>query len=380
MTLHIFNPEHDIALAANLSNFTAPLAGRLLRHDLAFLPALWVEEGDLVLVDDVETAVRSLRELSTCFVPTLGTASTNSRYDEYQYLVQRVPIVGTTSVGPWGWDRALCAQLKRMGVHESLLPSDDWLQRVRELSHRRTAARLLPYLQMEGTVGEAFECSSVEDVAGLLQRYERLVLKAPWSSSGRGVRFLAGGEEALKSYAGWLHNILKAQGSIMVEPRYEKVMDFAMEFTATETGTQYEGLSLFATNNGAYTGNILATEEAKRELISRYYPVSLLDNVREKIISCLDLSDYQGPFGIDMMFVSAEDASKTSRLLLHPCVEINLRRTMGHVALALTKRVNPQADDSLIQEMTISFDGSHYRLSCQKATAAAAATLSESTP
>ena len=32
--LQIFNPEHDIALAANLSNFTAPHAGRQLRHDL----------------------------------------------------------------------------------------------------------------------------------------------------------------------------------------------------------------------------------------------------------------------------------------------------------------------------------------------------------
>ena len=380
MTLHIFNPEHDIALASNLSNFTAPLAGRQLRHDLGFLPALWAEEGDLVWVDDVETAVRSLRELSTSFLPTPGTMSANSRYDECQCLVQCVPTVGTTSVDPWGWDRALCAQLKRLGMKEEKLPADDWLQRVRELSHRRTAARLLPHLQMEGTVGEAFECTSVEEVAGLLQRYGRLVLKAPWSSSGRGVRFLSGSEEALKTYAGWLHNILKAQGSVMVEPRYEKVMDFAMEFTATESGVRYEGLSLFATNNGAYTGNILATEEAKREMISNCYPVSLLYNVREKIVSCLDLSDYQGPFGIDMMFVSAEDTSKGSRLLLHPCVEINLRRTMGHVALALTKRVNPQADDKLIQQMTISFDGSHYRLSCQKATAAAAATLSESTP
>ena len=31
MTLHVFNPEHDIALASNLSNFTAPHAGRQLR-------------------------------------------------------------------------------------------------------------------------------------------------------------------------------------------------------------------------------------------------------------------------------------------------------------------------------------------------------------
>ena len=58
MTLHIFNPEHDIALASGLSNFTAPHAGRQLRHDLGFLPALWAGEGDVVLVDDQEWAQR----------------------------------------------------------------------------------------------------------------------------------------------------------------------------------------------------------------------------------------------------------------------------------------------------------------------------------
>ena len=33
----LFNPEHEIALASNLMNFTAPKAGRMLRADLGFL-------------------------------------------------------------------------------------------------------------------------------------------------------------------------------------------------------------------------------------------------------------------------------------------------------------------------------------------------------
>ena len=39
MTLHVFNPEHDIALAYDNKYFTAPHAGRQLRHDLDYLPA-----------------------------------------------------------------------------------------------------------------------------------------------------------------------------------------------------------------------------------------------------------------------------------------------------------------------------------------------------
>ena len=30
MKLHIFNPEHDLALASNLSNFTAPFGQKMM--------------------------------------------------------------------------------------------------------------------------------------------------------------------------------------------------------------------------------------------------------------------------------------------------------------------------------------------------------------
>ena len=75
MTLHIFNPEHDIALASGLSNFTAPHAGRQLRHDLGFLPALWAREGDVVMVDDAEQAEREWHKLAHRIRTLLGTES-----------------------------------------------------------------------------------------------------------------------------------------------------------------------------------------------------------------------------------------------------------------------------------------------------------------
>ena len=72
MTLHIFNPEHDIALAANLANFTAPHAGRQLRADLDFLPALWAQEGDQVLVENPDHAAKQWKRLVSRLVPTPG--------------------------------------------------------------------------------------------------------------------------------------------------------------------------------------------------------------------------------------------------------------------------------------------------------------------
>ena len=52
--------------------------------------------------------------------------------------------------------------------------------------------------------------------------------------------------------------------------------------------------------------------------------------------------------------------------LLHPCVEINLRNTMGHVALILEQRYNPTGDDDIRGVMRVVYDGSNYKLRIEK--------------
>ena len=338
MTLFVFNPEHDIALAANLSNFTAPHAGRQLRHDLGFLPALWAGEDDVVLVDDVEA------------VPRTWKRKCKGRLVDKREL-GRLPL---EAVEPWGWDLALRAFLLRHGVDERLLPSEETIAQVRRLSHRRVAAALLPQLRVEGTVGEAAECEKREQVAEIIANYEEAVLKAPWSSSGRGLRFV----KRVDAVEGWLKNLLVSQGSVMVEPYYNKVKDFGMEFTSDGEGrVEYLGLSLFSTANGAYTGNVLATELTKQRILNRYIPTELLKEVQQRI--CKHLGEvfrgcYRGPFGIDMMVVRRDDGNG---FLLHPCVEINLRRTMGHVALSLSP-----CDDEVLRVMRIDYTNNNYKL------------------
>ena len=377
MTLHIFNPEHDIALAANLSNFTAPHAGRQLRNDLGFLPALWAQEGDRVLVQHEESALKAYRRVCHRLVKLGVSLITNYEFQIPKFTPHSSEIVirnsELTSIQPWGWDRAIRRELERMGMTASLLPAVEQIEQIRQLSHRRTSAQLLPLLQMEGTVGEAFECTAVEEVTELMQRYGRLVLKAPWSSSGRGVRFcdaarLVNNEELIMN--NWVRNVIKTQGSIMAEPYYNKVKDFGMEFEADAEGHIHSlGLSLFHTVNGAYEGNILATESVKCEMISRYIPISLLDSVKQRIVERLHLDGYVGPFGIDMMIVksigngnhNSQLSILNSQLLLHPCVEINLRRTMGHVALSISP-----TDDDIRAVMRVIYDGNHYKLKINK--------------
>lgn len=361
MKLHIFNPEHDIALASGLANFTAPHAGRQLRHDLGFLPALWAGGDDVVMVDDVEQAGREWRRLQHRAATLLATGRLLRANPRFTPAKQPVCSDQTAGVEPWGWNSALRAELLRRGVGEHLMPSLPQLQTIRQLSHRRTAARLLPTLRMEGTVGEAFECREGNEVERLLGQYGQLVMKAPWSSSGRGLRFLDVARTPFSMQARWFGNVVAAQGCVMVEPYYNKVKDFGMEFYSDGEGTiSYLGLSLFHTANGAYTGNILATETAKREMISHYVSDNLLCSVTERICDELSLvfnKQYRGPFGVDMMIVGTPGDG----FLLHPCVEINLRRTMGHVALALAP-----ADDDVVRVMRIVYNDNYYKLTINR--------------
>lgn len=335
MTLHIFNPEHDLALAGNIANFTAPHAARELKSGLGFIPALWASDGDAVLVEDRDYAAKALKRASI----QAEMAFADVLFVEPSDLTP----ISFSRIEPWGWDVTLCNFLLRHGVDKRLLPSLEQLDDIRMLSHRLTSGKLLVALShIDGVVGQSFMCCSLKEITDCVGRLGQAVIKAPWSCSGRGLRFVDGGDISEPHLCGWIKNMLNAQGGLMVEPYFKRVKDFGMEFFCDGDGSvAYKGLSMFDTVNGAYTGNVIATEEAKLEMISRYAPTELLQNVKENICSFMSVAlagRYRGPFGVDMMIVPRADGDG---FLVHPCVEVNLRRTMGHVALSLS----PNDDD-----------------------------------
>ena len=340
MTLHVFNPEHDIALASNLPNFTAPRAARGLRSDLGYIPVLWAEDGDAVLVDDAAYAERQMEDLSK----SLDVVLPNVRFVT-KALLRNLKL---SSISPWGWDKTLCCELCRNGVSAGLCLSQSELAIIRALSHRELGAKLLAELRVEGTVGESVVCHDEDDVIRYLEDHKQIVAKAPWSSSGRGVRMVRIGDYESK-LKGWVKNMLKQQGALVAEPYYNKVKDFGMEFFSDGNGTLiFCGLSLFRTEQSAYAGSIIAPEQVKQSLISRYISVDLLKDIKGKIQVVLAQwlkGKYKGPLGVDMMIVKDYLAGG---YFLHPCVEVNLRRTMGHVALSLSSIV---ADAKMVMQI-----------------------------
>ena len=346
MTLHIFNPDHDLALAANQSQYTAPHAGRQLRADLGWIPALWASEGDKVLVENVEGAREQARR-----------AGRYVRNVEFVTLRDVASWDAPIDVSPWGWNRALRHQLKSLGSRHLAMASEGQLSFIHQVSCRKWAARHLRARIVKSDERLVGRADYVTELAAVEDSPRPMVLKAPWSSSGRGVRYVT--EELTEAGRNWVGNVIAQQGGIMVEPYYNKVKDFGMEFSIDRDGVvSYLGLSLFATRNGAYLGSVLATEEAKREMLAQYVAPDLIDALirRTRYVMRAALKrKYVGPFGVDMMVIRQD-----GRYVVNPCVELNLRRTMGHVALALTpKPTEPQ------RLMRIGYDGSHYHLRIQ---------------
>ena len=341
-----------MALAADQPTMVAPHAARELRSDLSFLPALMAEDGDWVLVDNVEAACQAMRRVEQY-------AARVTFVTPRQLQVVRKDI---DEICPWGWDKMVKHQLAQLGFCEPLLPTDQMLSDIRAMSNRNWAAECLlaPLIDTDDRLcGRSGAVRDMATLDGQLADGRRYVVKAPWSSSGRGVRYV---EKSIftESLRNWVAHIIQRQGFIMLEPYYNKVCDFGMEFHADEGNVRFAGLSLFETTRAAYAGNLVAWEADKRSLLETYLPLDLIDSVQRQLETLLGAAlegRYTGPLGIDMMVVADEEG----RLLLHPCVEMNLRQTMGHVALRL-----PVPADGRQNMMRVLFDG-HYKFRIQTA-------------
>ena len=201
------------------------------------------------------------------------------------------------------------------------------------------AIKLLDELKnYEGVTGFSRLCDTYEEALLFIDRNKDVHIKSPWSCSGRGVKHICA-ETVTENELQWIANTIEKQHSVAAELTCRKVLDFAVLFVAQNNGrVKFHGLSVFQTTNSSYSGNILASDKEKKDMICKYISPALLHAVTMKIEQFMTEQiggAYKGPLGVDMMVC---ESAKEGEYLLNPCVEINLRRTMGHVALALARR------------------------------------------
>ena len=130
---------------------------------------------------------------------------------------------------------------------------------------------------------------------------------------------------------GWCRKTIQKQGAVIVEQRLEILQEFAMLFECTREAEQgkvsFRGYSMFYASNGAYKGNILASDEYIENHLIKWIPIEILHKLQKEIAQWLDKKlqgKYTGFVGVDM-FVCKDG-------MLNPAMEINLRMTMGLIA------------------------------------------------
>jgi hypothetical protein len=158
-----------------------------------------------------------------------------------------------------------------------------------------------------------------------IAQHRNVVLKAPISGSGKGIRWAA--ETLSHSDEGWCRNLISRHGCVVAERRLTLKKEFAMLFKVTVTDIIFCGYSLFYTENGAYRGNVLASDKFIENQLAELIPLEMLEKVKVELMGYLSrrvCGRYEGFVGVDQFF-SEEHG-------FNPVVEINMRMTMGLLA------------------------------------------------
>ena len=282
--MYIFNPEHDVCIANGDENFVPPRSA-------------------------------------------VGYAKENIDLSEHL----KRPNKQRRQIIPWGWNHSLKKRLINEGIDPDTLPSEEELQFIRTHSRREFALDVHSRLSCKDL--QVIEpdyrtvATSVSEIEGFISANGSVVLKSPLSGSGKGIRFVR--ESLSESDEGWCRRTLDKQGSVIVERRFEILKECAMLFECHHDGIDFIGYSLFESRNGAYSRNILASNEEIEYIIAEYIPRDTLIAIRENLTAILAdtlVGHYEGFLGVDQIIC------QTDSPIFIPVSEINLRMTMGLIA------------------------------------------------
>ena len=347
--IYFFNPTCELAVANGSVNYMAPAQLCKFENELSTLPWILASSQDIILADKVP---------ANQFTDQLETAG----FCLPNFLPAESALSDTTFIStkkgflfPWGWSpvaHKLLSPLKPGCCHEFLnSPVAEWCDVHRELYSRKTALTILQRITNDNHSENILSsndlpeiCTSHEQIIALQQKWGKVVVKAPWSSSGRGLQILRPNEYN-QTNRQVITGYLKQQGFVIVEPWHNKVLDLSFQFFSFGNGKiEYRGLTTFSTDHsGRYIGNYLQlqppdlTPELKEFLSENLEKVKTV--IHQALASSNYSTDYYGWFGVDAIIFRTTDG----KLKFHPCLEINCRYTMGAIALSLRSHLAEQS-------------------------------------
>lgn len=315
---HIFNPEHDSALALESGIYTPKPQIQQFAKDLSTLPLWYSDEEDKVILPEISDQewLNSVGNI----IPNIKDKIAST--DDYKHFNAEKRLM------PWGIDNTICKLTNTTQIDGEDVA--EVVNRTKIFSSREQTQDALTRLKekglFDGFVSQKID--TVDKLRNIHKEFRKIVVKAPWSSSGRGVLFIDNLDDKEARRIG---KIIESQGFVMAESFFEKEIDFALEFEDIDGQWQFAGYSLFSTDeHGAYKQNILASDEFLKAEICKHADAEKLDKIVEFYCGYFQEIDEElrgnKIIGVDMMAGNGR---------IHPCVEINVRHTMGIVARRL---------------------------------------------
>ena len=344
--LHIFNPSCETAIANGTVSYIPNKTLLDFENDLAYLPSILSSNDDLILMHKYEE-LSHLDQLHALSFPIAGQILQKDFFEEHQKIITEIEQYKLWGNAP-NWIHRLKKNTTVLAEMFQKSPFYFWAEEHKELYSRKTAMQILKsilknnnssiYVSAESTP-TVFD--KVENIDAYLTKHKQIVLKEPWSSSGRGVIMLR--KSSLnQSIIQRIKSVVKQQRYIMAEPMLDKKLDLAMHFKIVKKQVEFIGDTYFSTNsNGQYQANYLNQyPDASIEVLE--FLKSNLEQLKSDLLMALKESlipyYYSGYFGVDVMIVK-----QNNKLCFQPCVEINLRNNMGTIALHLQKIIHPES-------------------------------------
>ncbi len=343
--VYYFNPTCELAVANGSFSYQPPLLLQKMERDLAILPFVFCNKNDFVLTENPPSAeFRQIMELAGFELPRFCNLSE----------LEAMPEGSFNAIYPWGWNPA--AHFKLKNIKEKC--SDKfrksqvfaWKDEHKLLFERSTALALLnnildnnqpDWLIRKEMIGQ--KVISCEEIEILLDKHLPLVLKAPLSSSGRGIQIIRK-TKLNTSNKQWISGVLKQQNYLIAEPFLEKCMDLSFQFRIISASEiEYLGFSIFETNtNGQYRGTLIHPDLEK--IVPNMNPAKVMEMISttaKLIRNALEKSIYvklhRGFLGVDSLIFMHQKG-----LMMQPCIEINSRMNMGILTIILEKKIHSE--------------------------------------
>lgn len=387
--LFSFNPTCEMAVLNGSRTYTPPRHLRDFEKDLSLIP-MWLASAEDVVLTENELSVDFLMTIRNWGVqtPQFLFSSPGSTYTtRSKVIINGLPNIpkGITSyqvigegatfgpvdlkcssslvwqyaesgieLHPWGWSPAVHRQLEPFKSANWDHPMAEWKEEHKFLLSRYTCnellraiyeeAKSLAYIEIPAV---PLEIRTIEEIIRVEAEEELpLLLKTPWSASGRGLfRIRSRAENA--AFNPWVLSKLRQHGALLAEPFLDKLLDLSFHFWSGPDGIDFRGINLFQTDPaGQFEGCLV---NPGKEVLPDAFPfdkaVEQAASLLRKGLQSINLHRrYNGPVGIDALIFR----NKEGHIKLHPAIEINLRYTMGLVNLRLVNRISPRATGSWV--------------------------------